>query len=214
VAIVSTRTSAGLPAALAQRDVAVLRPRDAADVYVNPRWNFKRLVANGVLAPLAPGYFAMVPRRWVGRPWRPDLNAVALGIAQADYGRDAVALCYVSAARHHGAVPRAVAVAVVAVPAQRALLHVGSGTVRFVTRDVARLEVEAIETELAHGWVTTVEQTLVDLASRPYGLDEAQAAEAIRALAGRADWAVAERLARAQRKVRALARAAEIVERS
>ena len=204
------RTVVGLPRALADRDNAVLRPRDAATAFGANRWaEITRLVDNGVLAQVAPGYYTIVPRQWVGRAWQPDLHAVALGIAQADYGRDAVALTNVSAARQHGAIPRAVAAAAVAVPRQRPVLHTTCGTVHFAKRDIARVDVEQVRTELTEGWVTTVEQTLLDLAARPAwgGLDEAQTTEAIRALATRADWAVAEELAPAQHKVAALCRA-------
>jgi hypothetical protein len=100
-----------------------------------------------------------------------------------------------------------VAAAAVAVPRQRPPIDVGAATVHFAKRDIARLEVEACETELTTGWVTTREQTLLDLAARPAwgGLDVAQAEEAIRALARRVDWDLAERLAAPQHKVRALA---------
>lgn len=209
------RSTAGLPRALADRDNAVLRPRDAAAAFgANPWAEMSRLVANGVLARVAPGYYAIVPRRWVGRRWLPDLHAVALGIAQADYGRDAVALTNVSAARHHGAIPRAVAAAAVAIPRQRPPLRTERGVVHFAKRDVARLDTEPVETELTQGWVTTVEQTMLDLAARPAwgGLGEAQAYEAIRALAARADWALATELAPPQHKVAALGRVRRLAE--
>lgn len=207
------RTTVGLPRALAERDNAVLRPRDAAAAFGSNPWaEIRRLVDNGVLAPLAHGYYAIVPRRWVGRSWTPDPHAVALGIAQADYGRDAVALTNVSAARHHGAIPRAVAAAAVAVPRQRPPLAVGRVTVHFAKRVVANLDVEAVDTDLTTGWVTTAEQTLLDLTARPAwgGLDETQTDEAVAMLARRVDWTVVESLARPQRKVAALARARRV----
>jgi predicted transcriptional regulator of viral defense system len=202
----------GLPPALAARDNAVLRPRDARSLYANPAAEFARLVRNGVLAPVAPGYYAIVPRTWVGRGWTPDLDAVALGIAQVDYGPADVALTNVSAARHHGAIPRALAVAAVAVPVQRPPLRVAKGVVYFAKRAVGRIDVESVETDLTTGWVTTREQTLLDLAARPTfgGVQPAQADEAIRALAQRADWDLLERLAVPQRKVRALRYARDV----
>jgi predicted transcriptional regulator of viral defense system len=206
-------TTYALPRTLAARDNAVLRPRDAEDVYVNPRAEFRRLVDNGVLVRIAPGVFAIVPPRFAGRPWRPDLNATALGIAQADYGRDAVALTNASAARHHGVIPRALAVAAVAVPVQRKPMPVGDATVYFTKRDVDRLDVEAVETELTAGWVTTREQTLLDLAARPtFGIDRREAEDAVRALGALIDWDLAERLAHPQHKVRALAYAKRLME--
>ncbi|HWL37146.1 MAG TPA: type IV toxin-antitoxin system AbiEi family antitoxin [Frankiaceae bacterium] len=214
--MVSPRAARGLPPRLAQRDNAVVRPRDAADVYVNPHAEFARLVDNGLLLRVAPGSYAIVPRPWVGRVWRPDLAAVALGIAQADYGRDAVALTNVSAARHHGAIPRALATATVAVPTQRPPLRVGDGTVHFTQRTVARIDVEAVETEITAGWVTTVEQTLLDLAARPTfgGVEPGQADEAIRVLAARADWDRVTALARPQHKLKAMAYAQRVAEAS
>lgn len=71
---------------------------------------------------------------------------------------------------------------------------------------MARLDVERIETELGPGWVTTVEQTMLDLAARPAlgGLARADIEPAIKALAVRADWALVEELAKTQRKPGAL----------
>jgi hypothetical protein len=110
-----------------------------------------------------------------------------------------------SAARHHGALPRAVAVAVVAIPRQRPALRLDIGHVTFVKRKVERLDVERYDNDLVVGWVTTVEQTLLDVADRPTlgGLTEDSAREAVRALALRADWDRVAELARRQRRPRA-----------
>jgi len=61
---------------------------------------------------------------------------------------------------------------------------------RFVKRDVSRLYLERIDTQLTFGWVTTVEQTLLDLASRPTlgDLGRSDVSDAVKALATRADW--------------------------
>ncbi|MPY86082.1 MAG: hypothetical protein GEV00_23225, partial [Actinophytocola sp.] len=117
--------------------------------------------------------------------WFPTPHATALGIGQADYGVADVALMGVSAARVHGAIPRAIAVAAVAVPKKRPALTSDGARLVFVRRDVSRLDVERTTTELGDGWVTTVEQTLLDLAARPElgGLARADIEEAIRALA-------------------------------
>ncbi len=156
---------------------------------------------------LAPGYYVVVPQRRIGDlRWRPDLHAVALGIAVADYGTNAVALMGTSAARHYGVLPRAVAVAVVAAPLQRPALRLGIGEIVFVRRTFERLDTERVDTELVSGWVTTVEQTLLDLADRPTlgGMTAQSSEEAVRALAIRADWDRVAELARRQRKARAL----------
>lgn len=206
----------GLPPKLARRRNAVLRPRDASDVYAHPRPELSRLARRGALRALATGYYMVVPQRRVGdRRWRPDLSSAALGVAVADYGVDQVALMATSAARHHGALPRAVAVAVVAIPRQRPGLHLDIGQIEFVRRRVDRLDVERFETELVAGWVTTVEQTLLDLADRPTlgGLTEQSAHEAVRSLALRADWDQVAELAQSQRKRLAYDRALRLTDR-
>src|SRR5690242_2077148 len=124
------RSGVALPPALARRGNKVLRPRDAAEVYAHPRPELARLVGVGALVRLASGYFVLVPQERLGdRGWRPELEGSALGLAQADYGVEQVALMGVSAARYHGALPRALGVAVVAVPKQRPRLKTRFGDV-------------------------------------------------------------------------------------
>ena len=79
-----------------------------------------------------------------------------------------IGLMGVSAARVHGAVPRALGVAVVAASRHRAPIRLADreADVVFVRRDVARIEVERRALELGQGWVTTIEQTIIDLAGR------------------------------------------------
>jgi hypothetical protein len=204
---VAPRTALGLPPALARRGNRVLRPRDAIGVYKHPRPEFARLTTAGVLARVAYGYAAIVPQHRLGdSAWRPDIAAVALGVAQADYGPDDVALMGVSAARHHGAIPRAIALATVAAPKQRPILMTEFGKLIFVKRDVSALDLEKITTELGVGWVTTVEQTLLDLADRPTlgDLGPDAMTEAIRALAARADMELVAELGTRQHKPGAL----------
>ncbi|MBW8805667.1 MAG: hypothetical protein JF587_17730 [Catenulisporales bacterium] len=199
----------GLPPELARRANRVLRPRDAAGIYAQPAGELARLAAHGVLARLAHGYAVIVPQHRIGDPgWRPDIAAAALGIAQADYGTDKVALIGVSAARHHGAIPRALAVATVAVPKQRHGLDTRLGKILFAKRDVNTLDVEKVTTELGVGWVTTVEQTLLDLiagigtgGTPPNSRD---LSEAIRVLGAKADWDMLAELAERQHKPKAL----------
>ena len=201
----------GLPPALARRPTAVFRPRDLSEIYAHPRPEVARLVRAGLLLPLARGYYARVPLESQGdRSWRPDLHAAALGIGQADAGLDGAVLMHLSAARILGALPREVTVAVVAMDRQRAPLHVLGGTVLFVRREVVALEVQRVTTVLGPGWVTTGEQTLLDLAHRPDlgGVDASVAGEAVTALAATADWPTAGRLAEAQRRRATLLRVA------
>ncbi|MEU0880715.1 type IV toxin-antitoxin system AbiEi family antitoxin [Lentzea sp. NPDC005914] len=201
-----------IPTKLARRANKVLRPRDAADVYAHPRAEFARLLEQAVLRQISTGYYALAPMERLGDPrWRPDLAAVALGVAQADYGKEAVALMGITAARRHGALPRAISTAVVAVPKQRPPLQTAFGEVVFVKRDVQHLDLQRVETELTTGWMTTPEQTALDIAARPQlgGLEDADIWPIVRALARTIDWTLAEDLARDQHKPGALARMKE-----
>lgn len=208
------RTAVGVPPKLAQRRNRVLRPKDAAGVYAHPRAELARLARNHAAVALATGYYALVPMHRLGDPaWKPAVDAAGLAIAQADYGVDAVALVAVSAARHYGAIPRALGISVVAVPKQRPAMSTISGRVIFTRRDVSVLDVQRISTELADGWVATPEQTLLDLARHPNlgQLAPMEIDEAIRALAQQADLAAVEELATAQHHPGALRRIRSLV---
>lgn len=74
-----------------------------------------------------------------------------------------MALVGPSAARAHNSYPRALGEVYVAVPAQHRARHTVVGQVRFVTRDIAKLDTVRTETDLGPGWVTSVEQTALDL---------------------------------------------------
>jgi hypothetical protein len=185
----------------------VLRPVDAERIYSNPRAEFARLERGGALHRLAPGLFAVVPDDRVGQEWRPSLEAIALGVAGTGGHTADSALMGISAARVHGAIPRALNVAVVAVERHRRLLELADRrvSVHFVRRDVRRLDVQHHQTELGEGWVTTVEQTLLDLISRPELGDVADASqEGIGALMSRADLDLLRDLATRQHRRRAL----------
>lgn len=202
-------TTARVPPVLLRGSSRVLRPRDAADVYANPRPEFARLARAGALHRLATGYYAVVPDDQLDRGWIPELEAAALGIAAADEGVDSVALMGLSAARVHGAVPRALAIAVVAAVRHRPTLHVADreAGVLFVRRRVAALDVQRHTSELGQGWVTTIEQTVLDLAARPDlgGLPD-QARTAAHALLVRCDRQLLEELAVGQRRQASLTR--------
>lgn len=197
------RTAARVPPALLRRPLRVLRPQDAAEVYAHPRPEFARLAWAGALRRVATGYYAVVPDDQVGRDWLPELEAVALGIAAADEGVDSVALMGLSAARVHGAIPRALAVAIVAAARHRPHLRLAdrNATAIYVRRDVSKLDVQRHTTELGGGWVTTVEQTVLDLAARPdLGGLPAEAQTAVGALLARADRGRLADLAATQRR--------------
>lgn len=85
--------------------------------------------------------------------------------------------------------------------------------VRFVRRDTDRLDAERLNTDLGAALVTTVEQTLLDLAHRPHlGGVPAEANAAIWALWPRADTARLTEIASEQRLRSALLRARTLVE--
>jgi hypothetical protein len=204
------RKALGIPPDLAKKSNRVLRPKDAQDVYEHPRAEFARLADRGVLRRLATGYYALVPQERLGDlRWIPDIEAAALGIARADYGPAEVALMGVSAARHHGAIPRALAVAVVAVPKQRPHMVTEVGRIVFVKRDASRLDLERVDLQLTSGWVTTVEQTLLDLSARPTlgDVERRDIDVAVHALATKVDWTLVARLAKEQHKPAALVKA-------
>lgn len=200
----------GLPIEIAAAPIGVVRPIDLRRAYSHPAKEAARLARDGVLLRLSHGYFAIVPETFRGTSWRPSIEAAGLAIGQADYGRDGVAGVGITAARLLGVVPRALGECVVAIEKQRPALNTTVGRVRFVTRDVSQLDVQRADTELASAWVTTAEQTVLDLADRP-SLGNAppnDVAEAIRRLAERLDWRRLRDLARAQRKRPAAVRAA------
>lgn len=202
-----------VPREIATAEPRMVRPRDLGERYADPTKEVLRFADAGVLLRVAHGYYVVVPERHRGSRWRPSIEAVALATGQLDYGFDEVALMGVSAARLLGAVPRALGTAVIAVPKQRPALDTAIGAVRFVTRDVAKLDVQRAETELAMGWVTTAEQTVLDLCDRPGLGDQARqdVAEAVRRLGtSEVDWTTVGQLAVAQRKSPAAVRAARI----
>lgn len=198
-----TKTAARTPPVLLRRPLRILRPQDAGDVYAHPRPEFARLTRAGALHRVATGYYAVVPDDRVGDDWLPELESAALGIAAADEGVDAVALMGLSAARIHGAIPRALGVAIVAAARHRPHLRLADRTAKaiFVRRYVAKLDVQRHTTELGDGWITTVEQTTLDLAARPdLGGLPAEARAALPALLARADRDLLAELAVTQRR--------------
>jgi len=155
-----------MKASIASLKKGVLRPHDAKEIYTQPALQFKRLEKTGVLLKLAHGYYLLIPEAMRGKAWRPEIEALALALGQADYGKNEVALMHISAARIHGAIPRAIALAVLAVPKQRPMLETKLGRIIFVKRNVSELRRMRIDTELGSGWATNLEQTTLDLAKR------------------------------------------------
>lgn len=203
-------TAVGLPARLSRRPLAVIRPIDAAEVYAHPRPELARLASRGALHRLANGYYAIVPRDRVGSFWLPSLEAAAVGIGAAAFGAESAILMGLSAARVHGAIPRALAVAVVAVPRQRRATSLldRDAEIRFVRRDPQALDAVLVTTDLGRALATGPEQTVLDLAHRP-GLGGApeEARGAVRALLPRCERGRLGELARQQQLGAALRRA-------
>lgn len=203
----------GVPRGLAEFPLRTFRAAEATIAYAHPAPQLRRLEQSGVLHRLAHGYYTVVPQDQVGLAWLPALEAAAAGIATARFRPEPAPLMGVSAARVHGALPRALAIAIVAAPVQHepiALLD-RPASVRFIKRDTTRIDVETVVTELGRALVTSVEQTVLDLARRPpVGVAEDQIPDALRALFPRCEPEVLEDLAHRQRLSAALARAREL----
>jgi len=140
----------------------------------------------------------------------PTLEAAAAGIAAALFGVRHAALMSVSAARSHGAIPRALSTAIVAAPAQHARIPLldREAVVRFVKRETESLDLVPVTTDLGRALATGVEQTVLDLARRPsLGVADDQLPDAIRVLLAASDDDRLTELAVQQRKQGALRRA-------
>ena len=204
------RRNASLPAALARLPLRTVRAQDAAGTYAYPGPELARLADRGLLRRVATGYYIVVPQDMVGRQWVPSLEAAAAGMASAIYGATDAVLMGISAARVLGAIPRALATAIVAVPGQHRPIRLkdSQSVVRFVKRDTDNLDAERIETPLGAALVTSPEQTLLDLAHRPElgdASDEVPAAIAV--LYQRSDYRRVKALAAQQRRTASLRRA-------
>lgn len=203
----------GLPATLTRRQLRVFTTRDAQAAYASPRPQLKRLTDAGLLRRLYDGVFAIVPPEHVGRPWTPPLEAAAVGLEAARSGRDGAVLMGMSAARMHGAVPRALGRATVATGTQRRPITLeGTGLeVRFIKRPVAELDADLTPTVLGDVLVTSIEQTILDLAHpRVQEIEAVAEREAIRSLTPRADHTALKELAARHRLGRALRRAQRV----
>ncbi|MDP7701103.1 type IV toxin-antitoxin system AbiEi family antitoxin [Mycobacterium sp. TY815] len=202
--------STAVPTRLAAHPLGTFRPAQAKHTYAYPAAEVARLRERGLLHRLTDGYYVVVPQELVGRSWMPGLETAAAGIASAIYGPDDIVVMGVSAARLYGVIPRALATATVAVPAQHRPIVLSDRTavVRFVKRDTQRLDAERYETELGSTLVTTPEQTILDLAHRPeLGDAEIDVPAAVAALYERSDEDRLKALAIEQRRGASLKRA-------
>jgi hypothetical protein len=200
----------GVPPEFARAPLRVVTARHAATIYPHPNQQLARMAERGLLHRVADGFYVVVPLEHVGEIWLPELEAVAAGIGAAIHGPDHAILMGVSAARVLGAIPRAIATAIVAIPKQRAPIRLQDrdAAIRFVPRDTDRLDAERARTELGAALVTTPEQTVLDLAHRPtLGDTEVDVPAAIRTLYHRSDPQQLKILASKQRLKAALVRA-------
>ena len=133
---------------------------------------------------LAYGYYCLVPPGENPQTWMPGLEAAAAGIAATIWGAGAPILMSLSAARIHGALPRAIGEAVVAAPSNHDLITMTDrvARVRFVRRDVAALGAVRVQTELGTTLATSPAQTALDLARDPRLLQTPDLVSTLRAV--------------------------------
>lgn len=175
---------------------------------------YATLVRRGLLHRIAAGYYVLVPGDEVGKSWKPLLEAAAWGIAAADDGPRSVSLMGLSAAKEHGALDESLNTAVIATTRNRPALRFTDrqATVSFVRRDPNRMRIKRHTTQLGQGWITTVEQTMLDLAQYPQlGGRPDLANAAISGLVDKADPHVLNSLAIAHRRQGALDRILEMI---
>lgn len=153
---------------IARAPLRTMRFRDLEDLGTNTWRQLDSLVGSGALLRLAHGTYTAPPDGRDARRWRPGLESAGLAIATARHGERRAILMGVGAARHWGAVPRALGTTVVAVPtAGHRAVEVGAGLVHFVHRDLDLVSAALEGTELGPALVATPEQTHVDLLMRP-----------------------------------------------
>jgi hypothetical protein len=178
-----------VPAEITDAPMRTARPVMLRRLYANPEKELVRMRDRGTLVRVAHGTYVAKPDRIAPEtPWRPELEEAAMAYATAAYGDRVPILMGIGAARHWHAIPRAIAVTVIAVPEPHRIVELDTGgRVLFTVR---RREPEAIPVQAGLGVmrVTTIEQTLIDLLERP-GLGDmpAEALAAARALLVRAN---------------------------
>lgn len=126
----------------------------------------------------------------------PELEAVALG-AGVGRGGGSGGVDGVERGAGPRRFPRAVGVAVLAMARHRPVLQLTDrdAVVLFVRRNLVGLDLQRHQTEPGEGWVTSIEQTVVDLAARPdLGAMPQAALAAVAALVPRADPELLEEL--------------------
>jgi predicted transcriptional regulator of viral defense system len=185
----------------ARAPLRTIRTSDLAEVYAHPRQEARAVERRGLLHRLAHGFYCAVPPEHDAAVWHPTIEAAAAGIATAIYGDRVPVLTGLTAARVHRALPRAIGVAFVAVPAQRRPLELVDrpGRIHFVMRAVADLDAVLVTTDLGQTLATTPEQTVLDLGRADPRGEDVDAREAIAALWPECDQATLDQIAGRQR---------------
>ena len=160
----------GVPAGALLAPTLMITGSSASAVYAQPAAELARLTKAGATIKLARGFYAAVPVGKDPRSWLPSMEDITAGIATAIYGVGQGALWGLSAARVHGALPRALATGYAFGPSQHrpVPLLARSGHIEFRRRDPHRLDLEYLPTELGPGLVTSIAQTVLDLSARDF----------------------------------------------
>ena len=182
--------SASVPAAALIAPTLMITGRSAAGVYAQPAPELARLTRGGAAIKVARGFYAAVPVDKRGRDWLPSFEDITAGIATAVYGPGNGAIWGLSAARVHGALPRALSVGYAFGPAQHRPIELTgrTGRIEFRKRDPQRLDLEFLNTELGPGLVTSIAQTVLDLSSRDFRSESDVRSEAVRNLMSLVDF--------------------------
>lgn len=203
---------AAVPTDVLIQPTLLLTGKSAAAVYAQPAAELKRLTDAGAVVKIARGYYAAVPIGKQSTSWLPSMEDLAAGLASAVYGPGNGALWGLSAARAHGALPRAIATGYAFGPTQHRpiALLLRQGEVQFRKRDPDRLDIEYLDTELGPGLVTSVAQTILDLSTRHFEGDGDLRTEAVRNLMNVVDRDELADLATRVRGLAALNRARQV----
>jgi hypothetical protein len=130
------------------------------------------------------------------------MEEVALALGVADYSERRCRLLGPSAARSWEPCPVRSPSPSSVRRVHRSPLQTSVGRLVFSFREIERLDLQRVQSDLVSGYTATTEQTVLDLAATPTlaGISVEQAAEARRALLPRCDLDVVERLARLQHR--------------